>query len=1113
MNTDLRNMRMLPCEQCLPNDTVKLDVLDLDAKIEMMERMRKIGTLKEYEKIVALERRFREYVEFFQRKIGSEPTSFQKTWMKRVLSSKSFTVVAPTGVGKTTFGMITALWISKNEGKSLLVFPTIILATQVYERMVKLSDGNERILLYHSKLRKSDREKAMERIVKDEFDILLVSSQFISRSWDAVKTKKFDFIFIDDVDSVLKSSSNIDRIIILTGIPEKIVKERFEMMMKAESKEEPIHTDHGILVVSSATARPKGLKPLLFRELLGFDVGSLVVSVRNISNLIIKSKSHEKLKEILSLLRDGVLIFTPSKGELDELMKVLEDLKKDGIEISSVEKDEENLLRMFKEGKLNILCGVARYYGKLVRGLDMPERAKFALFWGVPCFEYRIDMDGANRFVLRKVLREMAKREREYANLLKLVEKERDIERVRMVVRGKIPDDLWERNVREVFSRYRVDGNFLRIPDVMTYIQASGRTSRFMKCGLTKGVSIIFEEDEKILENLRERMEWLTEDEWDEFDAVNLEKLMMEVDESRKCDDGGEKGEDFKSTLIVVESPTKALTISNFFGRSSSRRLKGLNVHEIMSENRLILLTASRGHVYDLTTNAGIHGVERVNGRFVPVCGTIKRCKVCGHQFTEDTDRCPRCGSNDLDDKTAVLSSLRELAFEVDEILIATDPDTEGERISWDIAQFLKPVNPNVRRIELHEITRAEFKRKVKEPRDFDLPLVEAQIVRRIQDRWVGFELSGKVQRVFNRRDLSAGRVQSTVLGWIVKRKEDYEKSKKIFTIIEMDGRKIEVEGKHEIEKIRISQVEEFEDEILPSPPYTTDTILMDGSRVLKVGVMEVMNMLQDLFEMGFITYHRTDSTRISKFGIEVAKRILDKEGLLNYFDPRSWEIGKKGAHEAIRPTKPFSPDDLEDYMEEELIRGKIGKKLLELYRLIFERFLKSQMKPVKVIKQKAVIEVGNVDVEDTVVKKIVEDGWNRIDPDAFDLYEYRIGEYRIRNLKYIERHTLQLHTQASIISEMKEKGVGRPSTYSKIVEILFKRGYIFEDRYKRIHPTKLGRMVFEYLEKNYPEFVNENKTRELEELMDRVANGEMEYDEAMKSVYDDLRKIRTVKR
>ena len=343
------------------------------------------------------------------------------------------------------------------------------------------------------------------------------------------------------------------------------------------------------------------------------------------------------------------------------------------------------------------------------------------------------------------------------------------------------------------------------------------------------------------------------------------------------------------------------------------------------------------------------------------------------------------------------------------------------------------------------------------------------------------------------------------VLGWIVDREEEYRKSEKNFTLITLEnGAQLEVEGKVSVDAISVSKVEETEEDIAPPPPYTTSSALSEISQKLRLGVQETMDILQDLFEKGFITYHRTDSIRVSLEGQNVARSYLRKIGKEELFTGRSWST--EGAHEAIRPVKPIDDKEIEEMMEEGLITD-LTKKHLRVYSLIFNRFLASQSSPVKVKRQSVFFDVEGKELKKEYVVEILKDGWNLFMPLTISpRFEHR--SYRILERKIYKKHTVPLFTQASIVEEMKKRGIGRPSTYAKIVEVLFKRGYVYEDKYRRIRPTKLGVMVYSFLKERYERFVTEETTRRLEEIMDRVEKGEEDYQSTLRLLYEEIKSL-----
>ncbi|SHH39927.1 reverse gyrase [Thermosipho atlanticus] len=1011
VNTDNRNLKGLPCEKCLPKVPK-----DFEKTLKLNGKLQKLSTYIKFQKS------FEDFKKFFGEKVGSTLNGYQRIWARRVINLKSFTMVAPTGVGKTTFGITISLWLSKQKKKSILILPTISLVKQVVDKL-KRFESNVRLLFYLSNMKKDDKKMFEKCFEEDDYDILVVSTQFISKRRESLKDKYFDFVFVDDVDSVLKSSKNIETIISLTGVSEEILKETIEKIKKGEK---PVfgNTPHGILVISSATAKPKGLKPLLFRYIFNFNLGRATYLSRNITHVRIKEKNLKQLIDILKILKDGIVIYVSNEEE----GKYLEGkLKEKGFKIgTSWEKFDENFER-FRNKDLNILIGISSYYGKLVRGIDLPERIKFSIFWGLPKFKLK-DED-------------------------------------------------------------------LIIPDFYTYVQATGRTSRLLKGNLVKGLSIVFEENDDLYEKLLSRLVWFSDEEFFDFNEIDLDKLIKEVEESRMLvlDTIPES----KSRLIVVESPTKAETIAKFFGISSVRQMNGLFAFETVTKDGLVILTATRGHTFDLVTRNGYHGIEIKNEKFVPVYNTLKRCKNCGYQFVDDTETCPKCDSREIDNKVEIIKSLRELAMEVDEILIASDPDVEGEKIAYDVVQFLYPVNRNIKRMEMHEITRTGFRNGLEEPRKLREDLVKSQVVRRVGDRWIGFELSQKLQKHFKKL-LSAGRVQSTVLGWIIKREEDYKKNVKTFTLFSFNnGLKIELEGKQK--DVKISIIETFEDTINPLPPFNTSTILSEISKKYRLSVNYIMEILQELFEKGFITYHRTDSIRVSLNGQKIAEKYLKSKKMENIFKARSWS--DEGAHEAIRPVKPIDPEELKEMMEERLIT--ISKKHLLIYKEIFNRFLASQSREVKVKKAKLLIETETVKKEEEIVTEILESGWNIFQPIKVIS---KMEEAKVVEKRTFKKHTVSLFTQSTLIEEMKSRNIGRPSTYAKIISVLFERKYIIEDKFNRILPTNLGKMVFEYLSKNYQKFITEETTRNLELIMDEVERGEREYQMVLKEMYEEIR-------
>ncbi len=1015
-----------------------------------------------------------EFLKFFKEVVGS-PTSLQKMWAKRVLSNESFAAVAPTGVGKTTFGIAMSIFLAKQKKRCYLLFPTSLLAEQSCKRVIDvckkaginygLNEESElTILYYRSKMKKAEKERFFELLSAKKDSILITTSQFLAKNFSRMKCC-YNFIFVDDVDSILKASKNVDRILYLLGF-------RYDG--------EWVGSARGVLMVSTATAK-KGEKVKLFRELLNFDVGYSHHTLRNVTDIVVENSKLEVLKSILERMGTGGLIYARTNEEAE---KLYEDLKEFKVGLIAGSKKQE-VYEKFERGELDCLIGTSYYYGTLVRGLDLPERIRYSVFYGAPVFVVRVeDIDNISPKMLR-VLR----------MVFKIDESISDEE-----AKEKLKDliEIGEAKAKDICFR---KGEVV-FPDLRTYIQGSGRTSRLFAGGITKGASFLIEGDECIREAFIERAKHF-DIEFKKLEEVDFESLKKEIEESRKKLKKG-VSDLIKPSLFVVESPTKAKQISRFFGKPSVKIMEGVIAYEVPASPYILSVSASLGHVTDLTTEEGYHGVLVKNNLFIPVYSPIKRCRDCGYQFTSDAVNCPKCGSENIDVSSTRIESLRKLAHDAGEIIIGTDPDSEGEKIAWDIANLLSGCG-EIKRAEFHEVTPKAVLTAINNLRSVDLNLVKAQIVRRVEDRWIGFELSQKLWKVFNSKNLSAGRAQTPVLGWIIERYREHKKKKKVL-FIDKFGISVEVsEGKGEVEvKLSIKEVERKKEEKIPLPPYTTDAMLRDASTMLRMSAAEAMKIAQDLFESGLITYHRTDSTRVSEAGLRVAREWLGED-----FCPREWY--SEGAHECIRPTRPIDRDTLRRLVQEGvIIVENMSWKHYSLYDLIFRRFMASQCKNYSV--EVAVYEVNVVFNSKKVELK--EERVVKAEGRAYELYK----AVRVRNPlpegEFKEKATIKLlpakplMTQSEVIQMMKEKGIGRPSTYSTIIDKLFQRKYVIEKNGKLI-PTERGIEVYEYLSKNYGEFVSEERTRKLEEKMDAVERGEVDYIEVLRELYEEISVVR----
>ncbi len=1091
------------CEKCLDEEKIynKLELC------KILKNNQKIKELKDYCKV------WNEFKEFenFANKLNIKLLSIQKMWAKRVLKNKSFSIVAPTGVGKSFFGILMSLYLANKGKKCYIILPTTLLVKQSYERckeLIKEGNLNIKVVAYHSELSNKEKKEIKEKIDNGDFDILITTSNYLSKNLPNVI---FDFIFVDDVDALLKASKNIDRTLKLLGFSDEIINEAYkiiylikigkleEAMKKREILREKLkNIKHGCLVIASATGKSYGDRVKLYRELLNFDVGFGMNKLRDVEDIYNESLTFEKILELINIFGSGGLVFVSMDYGIEKAKEIEEFLIKNKINAKLIHSKDKKGFEDFKEGKIDILIGVASYYGVLVRGLDMPERVRYAIFYGVPKFKIKL---------------------KEYINNLK----EKGILKEDVVIEGKTLEEIREIVKEKLkiknFSLREEEDIYLLTPDVKTYIQASGRTSRMTEFGLTKGASIVLVDDFNVFEALRKYMLFMYESEFKKLEDVNIEELLKKIDEDRKkIKEGRKKGKIpdlLKSVLMVVESPNKAKTIANFFGKPSVRKINNRNIYEVCIGDINLIITASGGHVFDLVTKEGFYGVK-IDNIYIPIYCSIK--KVNGEQFTDQKNLEEIIKSllekgekvNFIDSKENI-EIVREIADEVDAIFIATDIDNEGEKIGYDIALNILPFNKEIYRVGFNEITKRSILRAVeqfkrKEELNLDENKVKSQVVRRIEDRWIGFRLSEKLWEVFNKKYLSAGRVQTPVLGWIIERYEEYKKKVPYLSLkLEYDlyiGKIVENDFiKDEVEV----DIKIYEKSIPPQPPFTTDTLLEEATKRFNLSADEVMSIAQELFELGFCTYHRTSSTRVSLDGMKVAKDYLKLKNLEEYLKNREYYM--EGAHECIRPTKPMDTEEFIEFLKESNI--KLTKNHIKIYDLIFRRFIASQMK-------EAVVEYEEIYIKDLDEKiegyiNIIYDGWSRIYP----LRLKQLPKIDKNKLKVIEKEIKKvpskpLYDEGDVIKLMKERGIGRPSTYAQIIKKLLDRGYVIKSKNKnKLIPTKLGIEVYNFLINNYPHLISEERTRELEKKMDLIEEGKEDYQKVLDELYKEIISIK----
>ncbi len=1074
------------CSACIDQ---KLKGYELCAHLKSGDFLRVCNLWQEVEK----------FNDIFKEFVGSKPYSIQQTWASRYLNRRSFALLAPTGIGKTTFGLALAIYTVSRSGKAYLIFPTEILVSQAYDRL-KGFVKEEEIAIYSSSLPK--KKELKEKIALGDFSLLITTTMFLYRNSEIIPKSFFDLIFIDDVDSFLKSAKNLDKIFYLMGLEEEDINAAIRYLSKKEDYAKISEIQRkikGSLIVSSATSRPKSKRVFLLREILGFEAGKPLVMLRNIEECFAfpKKEVFEDSVELIKEFGDGGLIFLSSvySKRIEEYINLL---RKAGITAGTYQQKD---LDAFKKAQIQVLVGISSYNNPLARGIDIPERVRYAIFVGVPRIELPLrykdslpSLINLLRIILPYLSRTSAISKEETRKLLNQLRK---IENYRYLSYEDLPSGVKETafKLRDFLDSLFQNKDFLNkireaediplkvneqqeiiaiIPDITGYVQASGRTSRLFMDRVTKGLSYVLVDDRKALKALVKKLRYFNEEvQLRDAKEVDIKKVLKEIDEDRKKEFKKKDGlkDKLKSTLIVVESPNKARTIAQFFGKPSRRRISRLDTYEIPVQDRHLIITASKGHIFDLNKSEGLYGVITKNGNFLPVFEVID------------------------EHRKDIISSLREIAVEVNEIFIATDPDTEGEKIAYDIFLALKPYQEQIRRAEFHEVTKRAFIEAINNPRDIDLNLVKAQLLRRIADRWIGFEVSKYLQETLKKSWLSAGRVQSPVLSWVIER--EAEARKKIPTVrLDLDSFQVNFQFEdakqarqfqESVKKVKVEILEKKTEEFYVQP-FSTHSLLREAASVFRFSPQQTMQLAQDLFEAGLITYHRTDSIRVSQVGLNIASVYIKEHFGEDLIRLRPFSESE-GAHECIRPTRPVSSDEL---LEQAFFELKdITNQHLRLYDLIFRHFIASQMKPAKLEKAKIRISAEDRHTELELTIQIIEDGSNLLVP--VRTYPIKEGDIAVKDKKLFYKPSSTLFNFASLVQEMKNKGIGRPSTYAITIQKLLDRGYVIE-RKNFLIPTKLGKSVQELIKENkkLAPFVSESFTRELEKYMDDVeVNGE----------------------
>jgi len=1114
----------IPCEKCLPG---RVESLDYRVIYDLLV---KNSTLKGFAEYYYDNETYEEIIELFKRIMRNEPWNLQKYWIKRLAKNESFSLSAPTGLGKTTTLLIYSLYFNDT---ALYIVPTNSLKDQICSRL------------------KGIGARVICDDIKDKY-INVATFSRILRHHDEYESLKPKLVIVDDSDMILKSGKTTEVVAKILGISDDIFQDainliKLKRMLKfdesKELKDKINELEYKIsswkpfvqFLVASATLKPKGVKQQALRLLIGFEPSTIQTYLRNITDLYYPSLD---LKDVIEKISDNGGLVLVSKEYGKEKMKELKDVIESLGYSASLAIAGRKFMDKFSEGKIDFLIGSASYYGVAVRGLDEPKRLKYVIFYGVP--KIRLNLDDAlnNPSLILKIgekigldVKDIRKKiiflSPSELQLLRISLRNKEklngkLEDIRIKIeelRDTIYDELKHSSIQRINADYFLvskSGNkyYVYIPDTTTYIQASGRSSRIINNGLTFGVSIILVDDFDLLHILKEKMKKsVINVNFNNFSEIKIDEIKDKVKSSRDSSIS-QKPINTKTVLIVVESPTKARTIARLFGRPSRRDIYGIPVNEtIMMVNDEILITniiATRGHLTDLTTeNIGYHGVEvkKDENKFTANYSPIYRCYSCGRTFTMKIDKCPYCGSSFISSSEKTIAALRKLSMEVDEVYVASDPDQEGEKIAYDVALLISPYNKNIYRIKYHEVTRNGILNAVINKTGIDYNLVKSQVVRRIEDRWIGFELSSSLKIMFYDRNQGIGRVQGPVLGWIVERTKEYKKNMGWILYIKLGDYIIRkfFKTKEDADKfvsqlnVKINKISEREELQNPLPPFTTDSLLVEAYNRLGMNSVIAMKIAQELFESGLITYHRTDSIHISAVGVSIAKEYLDSKTLSENFVGRSW--GSEGTHEAIRPTSAMDLEGLIRDIEENPNKYFIlfTKYHFRLYDLIFRRFIASQMKPaiVKYTKYEISLNDEKIEVELPVS---VSGGFSVIYP----IKTYNLSE---NFTSFISKgSTISLYGYADIIKKMKEKDIGRPSTYAKTISTLIRHGYVVESKKKAmLIATNRGINAYEFLTTHAKDFIDENRTKLLLQKVDKIANGIADVNEVMVELYDEI--------
>ena len=543
--------------------------------------------------------------------------------------------------------------------------------------------------------------------------------------------------------------------------------------------------------------------------------------------------------------------------------------------------------------------------------------------------------------------------------------------------------------------------------------------------------------------------------------------------------------------LLIVESPSKAKTIEKYLAGETAKKADGF------------LVRASVGHIRDLP-KSNKKAID-ISAGFVPHYEISKG-------------------------KEKVVAELRELGEKAREIILATDPDREGEAISWHLKTILKEdkkIKAPIKRVTFHEITKEAVTEALKDPRDIDEKLVKAQEARRVLDRLVGYDLSGLIWKKV-RYGLSAGRVQSPALRIIMEREreirafipEQYFTLQGLFETKKRERLTLECTEEPRDRTLvdtilstgkkgawLVSEVKESEQKRSARAPFTTSTLQQTASSRLGFSPSRTMQVAQKLYEAGHITYMRTDSTSLSKQAQAQILSLVEKKYGKEFAQANSYKTKSKNAqeaHEAIRPTHIDS------------INAGATEEQKKLYRLIWERAISSQMSDAKLLKTKILAKVEGHDAIPAFSangSRVLFPGWLAVDTQArgedVELPLVKEGEtLTLIELTSEEKYTQPpgRYTEAGLVKELEARGIGRPSTFASIMRTIEERGYVTKEG-RTLIPTDTGDVVSTFLEQNFSQYISDTFTAEMEDELDEIAEGKREYVKTLKDFYGPFSK------